>query len=114
MIKSAQIEALGEEPFHYLTALTKPQIEALLKTGLLQRGLFAESLAEVNTDDGVRYILRRNLQRAREMAACREEGSGPKWWVSKRRSTAASPSRRPCSIHFSAMVGMRVSPGSGI
>jgi transposase len=42
MIKSAQIEALGDERFHYITAITKPQIEALLKTGLLQMGLFAE------------------------------------------------------------------------
>lgn len=73
VIKSAQIEVLAEKRFHYLTAITKPQIEALLKAGLLQIGLFDESLAEVNTDDGVRYILRRNPQRAHEMAASRAE-----------------------------------------
>lgn len=73
MIKSAQMEALGDEHFHYITAITKPQIEALLKAGLLQMGLFDEPLAEVNADDGVRYILRRNPQRAQEMAASREE-----------------------------------------
>lgn len=73
MIKSQQIEALGDEHFHYITAITKPQIEALLKSGLIQMDLFDEALAEVKTDDGLRYILRRNPKRAEEIAASRED-----------------------------------------
>ena len=35
MIKSVQIEQLPEG-FHYITAITKPQIEALVNKGILQ------------------------------------------------------------------------------
>jgi hypothetical protein len=45
MIKTPQIEALGERQFHYITAITKPQIEALLKSDVLQLDLFDETLA---------------------------------------------------------------------
>lgn len=69
MIKSAQIEALPEG-FHYITAITKPQIEALIKRGLIQMELFDEKLCEIE-EDGVRYILRRNPLRAKEMAETR-------------------------------------------
>lgn len=72
MIKSAQIEALGEQQFHYLTAITKPQIEALLKNGVLQLDLFDEILAEVRTEEGIRYILRRNPTRVAEITTARE------------------------------------------
>jgi hypothetical protein len=37
MIKSQQIEARGERQFHYITPITKPQIEALLKSDVLQQ-----------------------------------------------------------------------------
>jgi hypothetical protein len=73
MIKTPQIEALGERQFHYITAITKPQIEALLKSDVLQLGLFDETLAEVTTAEGLRYILRRNPHRAQEVAASRED-----------------------------------------
>ena len=42
MIKSGQIETLGEAGFHFITAVTKPQIEALIKRGVLQPELFDE------------------------------------------------------------------------
>lgn len=71
MIKSVQIQDLSREHFHYITAITKPQIEKLLKRGVLERGLFDEEVAEVS-EEGMRYILRRNPQRAQEMAATRE------------------------------------------
>lgn len=71
MIKSVQISDLTDEHFHYITAITKPQIEALLKTGVLQMELFEDQVAEVSVD-GVRYVLRRNPQRAQEVAATRE------------------------------------------
>jgi hypothetical protein len=73
MIKSAQIEALGERGFHYITAITKPQIERLLKQGTFQIGLFDDALAEVQEHSGLRYVLRRNGQRAQEMADTRQD-----------------------------------------
>jgi transposase len=74
MIKGPQIEALkGEEGFHYISALTKPQIKKMLASGIIQMGLFDEDLAEVVADDGERFILRRNPVRAEEMAESRED-----------------------------------------
>jgi len=70
MIKSIQIEELKEAGFHYITAITKPQIRAMLKSGALQLGLFDSDLCEVE-HNGVRYILRRNPIRAAEVAASR-------------------------------------------
>jgi len=75
MIKSAGIEVLAREGFHYITALTKPQIETLLKSGVLQMELFDEELCEVEKE-GVRYILRRNPRRAEEMMASRADKRG--------------------------------------
>lgn len=73
MIKSQHIEALRDQQFHYITAITKPQIEGLLKHGVLQIGLFDELLAEVSTAEGIRYILRRNPERVEQSARSREE-----------------------------------------
>jgi len=72
MLKSAQVAELGEEGFHYVTAITKPEIESLIKEGVVQLNMFEEKLCEV-VMDGVRYILRRNPERAAEMAASRED-----------------------------------------
>ena len=72
MIKSPQIDALPEG-CHFITAITKPQIEKLLKTGVFQMELFDHDLAEVTTDAGVRYVLRRNPLRADELAAGRRD-----------------------------------------
>jgi len=71
MLKQAQIDLLNQEQFHYITAITKPQIEKLLREGVFQMGLFEEKLVEV-ADGEVRYILRRNPERAKEVAAGRE------------------------------------------
>jgi hypothetical protein len=70
MIKSAQIDDLARAGFHYITAITKPQIRSMIKKGVFQLGLFDEHLCEVE-QNGVRYILRRNPRRAKEMAATR-------------------------------------------
>ena len=72
MIKGPQIKALQEEGFHFITAITKPQIETLLTQGVLQMSLFDAPLAEVTTTEGQRYILRRNPERAKEIASSRE------------------------------------------
>ena len=65
MIKRAQVEQLPEG-FHYITAITKPQIEKLVREGVFQMELFEEGLGEVE-EGGVRYILRRNPVRAEEV-----------------------------------------------
>ena len=67
MIKGQQIEDLAKQGCHYITAMTKPQIEKLLKQGTLQMDLFDQELAEVLTDEGLRYVLRRNPVRAQEV-----------------------------------------------
>jgi len=72
MLKSVQIEELERYGFSYITAITKAQIEVLLKAGTLQMGLFDESVAEVRSE-GIRYIMRRNPQRAREMQKSRTQ-----------------------------------------
>jgi hypothetical protein len=73
MIKGPQIQDLADEGFHYITAITKPQIEVLVRTEVFQLELFEERLAEVTTDEGVRYVLRRNPVRAAEMAEARQD-----------------------------------------
>src|ERR671924_326825 len=67
MLKGQQIEDLAQHGFHYITAITKPQIDKLLRTGTLQMGLFDQEVAEVLTDEGIRYVLRRNPVRAQEV-----------------------------------------------
>ncbi|MDI6734637.1 MAG: IS1634 family transposase, partial [bacterium] len=73
MIKSKQVEDLVDHyGFHYITAITKPQIEKLLAQEVIQMSLFDQELAEVQTDEGIRYVLRRNPFRAQEVQASRE------------------------------------------
>jgi hypothetical protein len=67
MIKGQQIGDLAQQGLHYITAITKPQIEKLLKQGTLQMDLFDQEMAEVLADEGIRYVLRRNPVRAQEM-----------------------------------------------
>ena len=75
MIKSVQQKELTEEGFGFITALTKPQIKTLLDQGAVQLELFDEKISEVvlgeRSEDGKRYILRRNPVRAEEIAASR-------------------------------------------
>jgi transposase len=73
MIKSGQIKDLAGRDFHYITAITKPQIETLLRSGVLQMELFDEKVAEVKTDDGIRYVFRRNPVRAEELGVSRRD-----------------------------------------
>ena len=67
MIKGQQIDDLGQHGFHYITAITKPQMEKLLRTGTLHMDLFDQEVAEVLTEEGIRYVLRRNPVRAQEV-----------------------------------------------
>ena len=70
MIKAPQIEALPNG-FKYITAITKPQIMKMLTEGVFQYELFAEDVTEVICE-GIRYVLRRNPWRAKEMGANRK------------------------------------------
>jgi len=65
MIKSTQIEQLPEG-FHYITAITKPQICSMIQQGVIQLDLFDTDICEVE-EEGVRYILRCNPIRAEEL-----------------------------------------------
>ena len=76
MIKNTHLEEIRESGLHYITAITKPQIEKLLKAGILQLELFDTELAEIETADGVRYVMRRNPQRALEIEKSRQEKLG--------------------------------------
>jgi hypothetical protein len=72
MIKSVQLQDLANAHFHYITAITKPQITTLLKRDILQLEGFTADVAEVAAKE-VRYLLRRNPQRAEELAAKRQQ-----------------------------------------
>lgn len=72
LIKSGQIAALARAGFHYITAITKPQIERLLRVGVLHLGLFTAQVYEVE-HDGLRYLGRRNPLRAEEIAEGRRD-----------------------------------------
>ncbi len=70
MIKSAQIKDLESFGFQYIAAITKAQIRSLIKKGVFLLELFDDQLRDIK-DEKVRYVLRRNLVQAKEMAASR-------------------------------------------
>jgi len=72
MIKSGQVADLSQAGFHYITAITKPQLESLIAAGVIQMELFAEEICEVERE-GVRYVLRRNPLRAAQLVASRRD-----------------------------------------
>ena len=93
MLRGPQLQELSEAGLHYITAISKPQIETMLASGLLQMELFDLPLGEVIVPSAVaspppavaelalpekqsaprleRFILRRNPVRQAEMAAQR-------------------------------------------
>ncbi len=73
MIKAPQRAERGAADFHYITAITKAQIDGLIAAGVLQMDLFEQALAEIEGQDGERYVLRRNPARAEELAASRQD-----------------------------------------
>ncbi len=75
MVKSAQIEEIASDKYKwgYLTTITKAQIRTLIDRNILQLQLFEDEMIEVQGQDGVRYILRKNKYRAKEIANNRQE-----------------------------------------
>lgn len=72
MIKSASIAEITELTWYYITAITKPQIETLIKKKVFQLELFTDKLMEVKQDE-VRYVLHRNPIRADEISQSRQK-----------------------------------------
>ncbi|MBU0596557.1 IS1634 family transposase [Patescibacteria group bacterium] len=73
MLKRTGIAAIAKkENWCYITAITKPQIKKLINSGTLQMELFDEDLCEIE-DAGIRYIVRRNLLRKKEIEANRND-----------------------------------------
>lgn len=73
MIKSAEQTALRATEYHYITSISKPQINKLMGQGILQLSLFDKTIKEVTTTKSIRYIYRRNPIRAEEMVYSREQ-----------------------------------------
>lgn len=72
MIKSHQITELNDDhQFNYITAISKSQIEKLIKEGVIQYNMFDKTVVEIE-DGGVRYMLRRNPIRAEEIENTRQ------------------------------------------
>ena len=71
MIKGPQIKSFPEN-FHYITSLTKPQIEKLIKDEKFKLNDFCNEIKEI-VDKNTRYILRRNPVRQQEINDNRED-----------------------------------------
>jgi transposase len=61
-----------EGGFFYITALTKPQIETLIQKSVIQLSWFEEKICAIESD-GIRYVLRRNPQRADDLKRSRQD-----------------------------------------
>jgi transposase len=68
MIKNLQQKELTQADFDFITALTKRQIEKLIREYVIQLSLFDENLSEIILENGKRYILKRNPVRAKEIS----------------------------------------------
>jgi hypothetical protein len=80
MIRGLQIQDLHRAGLHYISAISKPQIETMLASCTLQMKLFDNHLAEIlvpaQEDSGLpaeHYILRRNPVRQAEIQASRSD-----------------------------------------
>jgi transposase len=73
MIRKDQKEVAQKAELHFVTALTKPQIQKLLVKKVLQLELFEEQVHEVLGEDGRRFVLRRNPMRQEELKRTREQ-----------------------------------------
>ena len=72
-IRTDQKAAAQAAGFHFITALTKPQIQKLLAQKVFQLELFEDKVSQVLGEDGRRFVLRRNPERQKELARSREQ-----------------------------------------
>ena len=73
MIRSDQKAAAQQAQFHYITSLTKAQIQKLIDQKVFQLELFDEKINEVLAEDGRRWVLRRNPVRQAEVQRSRDQ-----------------------------------------
>ncbi len=73
MIRTDQKAVAQKAQFHFITALTRPQIEKLLDQRVLQLELFDNAVQEVLAEDGRRFVLRRNPVRQAELQKARQQ-----------------------------------------
>jgi hypothetical protein len=93
MIKALGQAALGEAHFRYVTALTDPQVRALLQAGVLPLGLFEDQPAEV-TVGSKRYVLRCNPQtQARARARRADQWARVREWIAARNAAVEKSAR---------------------
>ena len=74
MIKGPQIETISKMEgvqCHFVTAITKAQIATMLKKKQITIDQFSEQVSEIQ-ENGIRYILKRNPVRQRELMVNRE------------------------------------------
>jgi transposase len=71
MLKGPQLKEIGDQADH-ITALTAPQIRTLIKKNIFTLNMFQDKTHTINHGE-LRYILRRNPVRQREIAENREE-----------------------------------------
>lgn len=72
MIKAKGKQVITEESFHYITAITDPQILKLLKNKVVQLSFFDEDIQEIEYE-GKRLILRKNTLVAETKSNTREK-----------------------------------------
>ena len=74
MLRGPQIKELTAVQFNYITAISKSEIRAMLSSGLIQLSLFDENITSVtDITTGIRYVLRRNPERVRQVRANRHD-----------------------------------------
>lgn len=78
MIKSAQIDEIISDKYKwgYLTTITKAQIRTLIDKNILQLELFEDEIVEIQDENNIRYILRKNKYRAEDIANNRQQRIG--------------------------------------
>jgi len=69
--KGQQVADLAQPGFHSITALPKPQLEQLLRTGPWPMALCEQEVAEVLPEEGIRDVRRRHPLRAQDMRDAR-------------------------------------------
>ncbi len=94
MIKAPQRAELGAANFHYLTAITKAQIDGLIGAGVLHMHRFEETSAEVEGKEGERYGMRPNPARAQELAASARQTSDASNGGAARKNFLGRPAER--------------------
>ena len=98
MIKGPQIEELVQAGFHDITAVTKPQVERLLKANVLQLALFTAQVHAVE-HEGTRYLVRRNPLRAEAMAAGRgDKQRSMEQWVARKNAYLTTHPRAQVAV----------------